>query len=255
VLIENLKPGSLDRLGFGTAQLLRLNPRLVYCAISGFGKDSAYPGRPAFDTVVQAMSGLMDVTRAGSVPFKLGISAADVTGGVGGLFAVMCGLEQRRRTGRGMMIDLSMQDVAVWTTQTLWNGMSRFQHCVLSCADGFVVADRPRYALGGLAEAASDMSRARLICALEAQGISACSVRTLEEIADDNSMVGDGAVQISVGPDGKAWPLFRSPHHFSAGHTIALTPIGTLGEANQYVLRLCTKPRISWPQAGQSRER
>ena len=240
VLIENLKPGSMERLGFGTAELLRLNSRLVYCGISGFGKESAYPDRPAFDTVVQAMSGLMDVTRAGGTPFKLGISAADVTGGIGGLLAVMCGLEQRRRTGHGMMIDLSMQDVAVWTTQTLWNGAPRSTYCVLACADGFVVADRTRSALDGLAEVAPDMSRARVIGALEAQGIAACAARTLKEIGDDRSIVGDGAVEISVSPDGKGWPLFRSPYRFSAEQTIALTPIGPLGEANQYVSQLCT---------------
>ena len=242
VLIENLKPDSLDRLGFGTAELRRLNPRLVYCGISGFGKESAYPGRPAFDTVVQAMSGLMDVTRAGGSPCKLGISAADVTGGIGGLFAVMCGLEQRRRTGRGMMIDLSMQDAAVWTTQPLWNEASRSPYCVLACADGFVVADRPRSALGGLAEAAPDLPRARVIGALEAQGIAACAARTLKEIADDRSIVRDGAVEICVGADGKTWPLFRSPYRFSAEQAIALTPIGPLGEANQYVSQLCTRP-------------
>ncbi len=239
VLIENLKPGSLDRLGFGESQLRALNPRLVYCGISGFGKISAYPDRPAFDTVVQAMSGLMDVTRADGIPVKLGISAADVTGGIAGLFAVMCGLEQRRRTGLGMMIDLSMQDVAVWVTQTAWNGAARTDYCVLACTDGFVVADRARSDLGVYANKAAPASRADLIAELATAGIAASAARTLDEVANDPSIVGEGTVAILKSPDGKSWPLFRSPYRFTAETTKPLAPIGPLAEANPYVLELC----------------
>ncbi len=74
VLIENMKPGSLARLGLSQAALAALNSRLVYVAITGFGADSAYTERPAFDTVVQAMCGIMDVTRSGDTPLKAGIS-------------------------------------------------------------------------------------------------------------------------------------------------------------------------------------
>src|SRR5262249_30416090 len=116
LLVENLKPGSLARLGFGAAQLAEINPRLVYCSISGFGADSAYPQRAAFDTVVQAMSGFMDPTRVEGTPIKAGISAADIVGGTYGLLAILAALEQRERTGRGQYIDISMQDVACWST-------------------------------------------------------------------------------------------------------------------------------------------
>jgi crotonobetainyl-CoA:carnitine CoA-transferase CaiB-like acyl-CoA transferase len=239
VLIENLKPGSLERLGFGASELFKLNPRLVYCGISGFGMTSAYPGRPAFDTVVQAMSGLMDVTRAGGVPYKLGISAADITGGIAGLFAVMCGLEQRRRTGRGDVIDLSMQDVAVWATQTLWNGALRPKYCVLGCSDGFVTADCAPANAGPLIKPSASASRADVIAELSAKGIAACAVRTLSEIAADKSVVGDGAVAICVAHDGKSWPLFRSPYRFSMEGTVPLASIGDLAEANSYVSEIC----------------
>jgi crotonobetainyl-CoA:carnitine CoA-transferase CaiB-like acyl-CoA transferase len=74
VLVENLKPGSLARLGYGPEALASRYPRLVYCGVSGFGADSAYPERPAFDTVVQAMSGIMDLTRVNGTPGKAGIS-------------------------------------------------------------------------------------------------------------------------------------------------------------------------------------
>lgn len=91
VLIENLKPGALVKRGFSAEEIARINPRLIYCAVSGFGGDTVYPGRPAYDTVVQAMSGFMDLTRAGDVPVKSGISSADLMGGGDG---------RRRGSGR-----------------------------------------------------------------------------------------------------------------------------------------------------------
>ena len=236
VLIENMKPGSLARLGFGTEALSALNPRLVYCGISGFGQHSAYPGRPAFDTVVQAMSGLMDVTRADGLPVKLGISAADVTGGIAGLFAVLAGLEQRRRTGRGVMIDLAMQDVAVWMTQTAWNGAPRPAYAVLPCTDGYLVADRDAAALGDLPARCAAMSRAQANALLRAQGVEAAPVRTLSEIGADSAIVGEGAVAILSGDDQRSWPLFRSPYQFSGFEPVPLAPIGRLGEANSEMI-------------------
>ena len=121
VLVENMKPGSLRRLGFDRDRLRALNPRLVYCAISGFGLKSAYDGRPAFDTVVQAMCGIMDATRLSGVPVKSGISAADIGGGQVGLLAIVAALERRKVTGQGAMIDIAMQDVGAWLTQLRWN--------------------------------------------------------------------------------------------------------------------------------------
>lgn len=122
VLLENMKPGALARLGFGYEQLRAINPRLVYCAISGFGIDSVYPGRAAVDTVIQAMSGMMDATRSDGTPVKTGISAADITGGQTGLLLILAALTSREKTGQGCAIDVSMQDVGAWMTQHLWNG-------------------------------------------------------------------------------------------------------------------------------------
>jgi len=127
VLIENLKPGALARLGFDAPRLAALNPRLIHCAISGFGEETAYPERPAFDAVVQAMSGLMDLTRGDGTPYKAGISAADLGGGQVALLAVLAALLQRDRSGQGQMIDLSMQDAAAWMTQGAWNAPGRTQ--------------------------------------------------------------------------------------------------------------------------------
>lgn len=236
VLIENLKPGSLARLGYDYEKLHAINPRLVYCAISGFGHDSAYPGRPAFDTVIQAMSGLMDVTRSDDIPVKLGISAADITGGIAGLLGVLAALEERRKTGRGMMVDLAMQDVAVWVTQSAWNGAPAPSFSVWKCADGYVVADRSREQLAEFVATNPEGSKANLIRKLKAVGVSAAMVRTLEEIAGDSSVVGKGAVALFEGADGRSWPLFRSPYRFSRFPEVPLAPIGQLGEANRDLL-------------------
>jgi len=127
VLIENLRPGALARKGLTPEALHRLNPRLVACAISGFGVDSIYQGRPAFDTVVQAMSGLMDLNRAGQVPMKTGPSIADVMGAAFAATAILAALEDRRRSGLGQFIDLSMQDICAWATQIAWNGQALAQ--------------------------------------------------------------------------------------------------------------------------------
>ena len=140
VLVENLKPGSLARLGFSWDELRKINPKLVYCAISGYGADLVYPGRPAFDTVVQAMYGLMDLTRADDVPTKIGISIADAAGGMMGLFCILAMLEQRDATGHGSFIDLAMQDVVVWLTHTAWRSENRSPHVVLPCRDGEIAA-------------------------------------------------------------------------------------------------------------------
>lgn len=232
VLIENLKPGSLSRLGFGAEVLAALNPGLVHCAISGFGQSSAYPGRPAFDTVVQAMSGLMDLTRVDGIPTKLGTSVADVTGGIAGLFCVLAGLEQRRRTGRGLAIDLAMQDVAVWLTQAAWNGGAPEPCTVVRCADGFVVAGGRGGAVAGIAACAAALPRAAVLAACAAQDIPAAAVRRLAEIGADADVVGRGAVMLYRGRDGREWPLFRPLLRFSDAPAVALAAIGALGEFN-----------------------
>src|SRR5215813_14381247 len=121
----------LAKRGFSADELLCLNPRLVYCAVSGFGADSAYPGRAAFDTVIQAMSGIMDLTRAGEVPVKTGISCADIIGAQMAVVAVLGALEARDRLGVGQAIDLSMQDCAAWVTMPLWGKSRTVAHPII----------------------------------------------------------------------------------------------------------------------------
>lgn len=111
VLIHNFRPGVMERLGFGYEELSKLNPRLVYCAISGFGHESALREKPAFDPVIQAMSGLMAINgQPGAAPLRAGLPIADLAGGVFAIIAILMALHRRARTGSGGFLDVSMFD-------------------------------------------------------------------------------------------------------------------------------------------------
>ena len=111
VLVENFRPGTLERLGLGFEQLREENPRLIYTAVSGFGHTGPWSGKPAYDLIVQAVGGLMSLTGApGGSPTKAGTSVGDITGGHFAVFGIAAALYHRERTGRGMMVDVSMLD-------------------------------------------------------------------------------------------------------------------------------------------------
>jgi crotonobetainyl-CoA:carnitine CoA-transferase CaiB-like acyl-CoA transferase len=111
VLIENYRPGVMDRLGLGFATLSALNPRLIYCAISGFGMTGPLRDRPSFDIVLQALSGALSVNgEPGSAGTKLGIPLGDLVGGINGPIAILAALHERNSTGRGRLIDISLLD-------------------------------------------------------------------------------------------------------------------------------------------------
>ncbi|MFI0372231.1 CaiB/BaiF CoA transferase family protein [Actinomadura sp. 1N219] len=111
VLIENFRPGVIGRLGFPPEELLRLNPALVAVSISGFGQTGPLADRPAYDLIVQAMSGLMSVTGPDGGPgVRVGVSIGDIVPALYGVVAVLSALYQRDRTGRGQHIDVSMFD-------------------------------------------------------------------------------------------------------------------------------------------------
>ncbi|MFC4314545.1 CaiB/BaiF CoA transferase family protein [Steroidobacter flavus] len=111
ILIENYRPGVMDRLGLGYEALSAINPRLIYCAISGFGMTGPLRDRPSFDIVLQAMSGAMSVNgEMGGAPMKLGIPLGDLVGGVNGPIGILAALYERSVTGRGRLIDVSLLD-------------------------------------------------------------------------------------------------------------------------------------------------
>ena len=118
VLVENFKVGGAARHGLDYATLSPLNPRLIYCSITGFGQTGPYAPRAGYDAMIQGMGGLMSITgkrndEPGSSPQKVGVAMVDLTTGLYATIAILAALGQRAQTGRGQYIDLSLLDVAV----------------------------------------------------------------------------------------------------------------------------------------------
>ena len=114
VLIENFRPGSMDRFGLGYADLHALYPRLVYASISGFGQTGPYAQRPAYDVLIQAMGGLASITgEPDGPPVRVGSSIADLSAALFGAIGILAALERARRTGEGQQVDISMLDCQV----------------------------------------------------------------------------------------------------------------------------------------------
>ncbi len=111
VLVENFRPGVMDKLGLGYEALAPENDRLIYCSITGFGEDSPLRDRPAFDIVAQALSGVMSINReAGSPPNRLGIPMGDMAGSVFAVFGILAALIERQTSGKGQRVDIAMLD-------------------------------------------------------------------------------------------------------------------------------------------------
>lgn len=111
VLIENFKVGGLQKYGLDYASLAELNPRLVYCSITGFGQDGPYSLQPGYDFVVQGLSGIMDLTGdPDGEPQKIGVAFADIFTGLYSVIAIQAALAERDRTGRGQHIDMALLD-------------------------------------------------------------------------------------------------------------------------------------------------
>jgi crotonobetainyl-CoA:carnitine CoA-transferase CaiB-like acyl-CoA transferase len=114
VVVENFRPGVLERLGFGWDRLRQVQPRLVYCAISGFGQTGPMCDRPAYDQVIQGLSGMMSVTgTAGTAPLRAGFPLCDTFGGMTAAFAICAALHRAERTGTGAFLDISMLEAAI----------------------------------------------------------------------------------------------------------------------------------------------
>ena len=111
VVMENFRPGVMDKLGIGYETLKQINPRLIYAAVSGFGQVGPDKGTAAFDGMIQAMSGLMSITGFPSNgPTRVGFAGADVMSGFTAAFGVASALYQRTHTGKGQLVDVAMID-------------------------------------------------------------------------------------------------------------------------------------------------
>jgi len=116
VVIENFRPGVLEKLGFGYHAISKVNERAVYCSISGFGQTGPYSDRPGYDVIAQGESGMMDLTGyPDGPPAKLGASLADVVAGLYAFQGVLLALLARQKTGKGQQVDVSLLDSMVST--------------------------------------------------------------------------------------------------------------------------------------------
>ena len=114
ILVENFAPGGMDRLGLSYEEVRKINPRIIYASISGFGQTGRRRNDVSYDVVAQAMGGLMSVTgQPDGEPLKAGISLGDYMGGYNGVIAILAALYYRTVTGEGQSIDISMQD-GIW---------------------------------------------------------------------------------------------------------------------------------------------
>jgi crotonobetainyl-CoA:carnitine CoA-transferase CaiB-like acyl-CoA transferase len=114
IIVENYRPGVMERLGLGYAKLAEVNPRIVLCSISGFGQDGPYSERPAFDMIVQGLSGSMSITgEPGRHPVRLGVPLGDLAAGMFGAIGALAAIARRDVDGKGQHVDVSMLDCQV----------------------------------------------------------------------------------------------------------------------------------------------
>jgi CoA:oxalate CoA-transferase len=142
VLVENFRPGVMERLGLSYKVLSELNPKLVYCAISGFGQTGPDAFKPAYDQIIQGLSGVMAVNGDERLnPLRCGFPVCDTVGGMNAAFAIMSALYHRERTGEGQFIDIAMLDSIMplmgWVAANLLIGG---KHPVLMGNDNFTAA-------------------------------------------------------------------------------------------------------------------
>jgi crotonobetainyl-CoA:carnitine CoA-transferase CaiB-like acyl-CoA transferase len=136
VLIENFSPGTMDKLGFGYPRLKAINPALIYCTLTGFGRTGPYAQRRGFDLVAQAMSGIMSFTGEGPgrPPVKCGAPLTDITAGILAAMGVLAAYTHRLKTGQGQMVDTSLFEAGI--VHTYWQSAIAFATGIGADVDG-----------------------------------------------------------------------------------------------------------------------
>jgi crotonobetainyl-CoA:carnitine CoA-transferase CaiB-like acyl-CoA transferase len=213
---------------------------LIYCAINGFGVNSAYPGRAALDTIIQAMSGLMDVTRPHGKPTKAGISASDNFGGQFGFLAISAALELRDRTGTANHFDLSMQEITLWATQSEWNSFRSPRPTILQASDGYVAVEGSRTSvlhalnLSDADDTLSHLTRDVIVAALP-HGMLGQPVLTAAEVFKHPQTKARELLVECPTPQGDIWVVFSQPFKFVSTPTPVTRVMGRLGGTDEEI--------------------
>jgi crotonobetainyl-CoA:carnitine CoA-transferase CaiB-like acyl-CoA transferase len=185
IVLHNMRPGAMEKLGFGVDELLKVNPHLIYCSISGYGLSG--PKLGALDTVIQGHLGLTGLFGDSSRPIRVGYSIADQLSGHFAAAGMVAALIQRSQINNGQIVDIAMSDSIAWLTQLMWNDslmeISAFQ---IQASDGWIVAtssvhDYPR-----------NLNCKDLIAFLNKQNIQAVPILDVDEVINQESLVRRG---------------------------------------------------------------
>jgi crotonobetainyl-CoA:carnitine CoA-transferase CaiB-like acyl-CoA transferase len=239
VVLQNFKGGSLERLGLGAEAVTRNFPRLVYCAISGYGDDG--PQFPALDTVIQAKAGLTSLIGNGEQPLRVGVSVADFLSGNFAAFGILAALEERRRSGRGQIVDISMYDAAAWLTQLAWpDGRSAIgPWTVIEGSDGWVAADatlvQARAALAAVEH--RDLSTDALASRLQRAVISGARVLELDEVVNQRAHRARQTLYRAPTAEGEGIPILSLPFGLQATPPLRSVHVAALGADNGILAR------------------
>ncbi|MFA5990146.1 MAG: CaiB/BaiF CoA-transferase family protein [Sphingomonas sp.] len=280
VVIENFKLGGLAKYGLDYASLSALNPRLVYCSITGFGQNGPYAERPGYDFIIQGMAGIMDLTgEPDGAPQKSGVAFADIFTGLYAVVAIQAALAQRTTTGRGQHIDMALLDVmtGVLANQALNYFVSGQNpprmgnahinvspYAVFPCSDGWFIlavgndgqfqrfcaalglttlAADPRFAsnagrlehrgplFDAIRAATSAMPRDALLATLEAAGVPAGPINTVEQAFADPQII-HREMRLTLDRMGQTLPGLRTPIRFSDASLALTRAAPMLGEAS-----------------------
>ena len=267
VVLENFRPGTMEKLGLGYATLGKLNKKLVYCAVSGFGESGPEGGRAGYDLIVQAESGLMDITGfADGPPVKMGTSIADLVAGMSAAHGVTLALLARTKTTRGQKVEIGMLDAmaALLTYQAgiYWGTGQKpgrrgnahpsiVPYEVFKAADAYLTLgvannslwDRCCTALGRpeltrdprfATEAARVENRATLVPLLNE--IPAGRIRTVPEVCESEHLKARGMIQALQHPRAGRVTVMGVPIKLHATPGKVTTPPPTLGQHTDQVL-------------------
>ncbi len=211
VVLQNLRPGTLERMGFGPDAVTASNPRVVHASISGFGLRG--PRLAALDTVMQGRVGLTAVIGDGRVPLRVGYSIADQLAGHYAAAGVLAALAERERSGLGQVVDVAMSDAIAWLTQVAWNGgswepaASQWQ-----VSDGWAVADAERAAVArALERDPATLTRAEFAQELASHGINAAPVLEVDEVLAQPLLARRGSLHRIDTGDGASTSIFAVP--------------------------------------------
>lgn len=183
VFIENFKLGGLEKFGLDYASLRTINPRLVYCSVTGFGQDGPYAARAGYDAMIQAMGGIMSLTgEPDGPPQKIGVAFADLFAAQHGIIAIQAALLQRARTGRGQHVDIALLDsmVGMLANQAMNYLVSGRAPTRMGSAHPNIVPYQPFAAQDG---------ELMLAVGNDAQFLRLCEVLDLPELAADSRFV------------------------------------------------------------------